>query len=55
MIWIARDGESPPEGIQILAFSPEYPENDPLRFRIMDSEFFRLAIDATHWALLEAP
>ncbi len=55
MIWIDRDEEMPPEGMQILVFSPEYAEGQPMRFRIMDSQFYRLATDATHWATLETP
>ncbi len=55
MKWIPRDGKLPPKGGRILVFSPIYPEGDALRFRILDSEFFCIATDATHWALLEAP
>jgi hypothetical protein len=55
MKWIPRDGKLPPKYAKILVFSPIYHKGDPLRFRILDSEFFCIATDATHWALLEAP
>ena len=55
MRWIPRDGKLPPKGGRILVFSPIHSEGDSLRFRILDSEFFSIATDATHWALLEPP
>ena len=55
MEWIARDEELPPEGIKILIFSPEYPEGNPMRFRTIESQFFRQLTDATHWARLIGP
>jgi hypothetical protein len=55
MHWIARSERPPPEGIRVLAFSPEYPEGHPMRFRTLDSQFYKLSLDSTHWAALEAP
>jgi hypothetical protein len=55
MKWNDREVEAPPEGTQILIFSPAYPEGDSMRFRTMDSQFFKLVTEATHWAQLEAP
>jgi len=39
----------PPIGIRILAFSPVYPPGDVMRHRMMDSQFFRISTEATHW------
>jgi hypothetical protein len=39
----------------MMVFSPVYPEGDPMRFRILDGQFFRLSPGATHWAILESP
>ncbi len=55
MKWFPRDGKQPPKNTQILVFSPCYAEGDSMRFRTLDSQFFCLATDATHWTLLEAP
>ena len=54
-IWISREIEMPPPDTRILVFSPEYSEDNQMRFRICDSQFFRISSDATHWALLEGP
>jgi hypothetical protein len=55
MKWIPREGKLPPKDTIILAFSPCYPEGNPMRFRILDSQFFCIATDATHYATLDAP
>jgi hypothetical protein len=55
MQWFTRDDKLPPKNTKILVFSPIYPEGDSLRFRVLDSEFFCIATDATHWTELVAP
>lgn len=45
----------PPTGVIILVFSPEYKEGDPMRFRIIESQFLRICIDVTHWSYLIEP
>lgn len=53
--WKQRDDQLPPEGYRILAYSPAYEENHPMRFRILDSQFFRISTEATHWAFIPGP
>ena len=55
MNWIDRKICMPPVGERILAFSPEYTDSHPMRFRVLDSQFYRISIESTHWATLEAP
>ena len=55
MNWIARKERMPPEGVQILVFSPNYPEGNSMRFRTLDSQFYQMTTDASHWTVLEAP
>lgn len=55
MRWIDRRDASPPEGKQVLIFSPAYREDEPMRFRIIEGQFFKLMTEATHWAYLVAP
>lgn len=40
---------------RILIFSPEYPDNDTMQVRIIDAQFFKTCIDATHWAPINTP
>ena len=47
--WTHRDSLLPPTGIRILAFSPIYQTGDVMRHRMMDSQFFRICTEATHW------
>jgi hypothetical protein len=55
MVWVSKKEKMPPEGRRILVFSPVYSEGDPMRFRILDGQFFRISPGATHWAILESP
>jgi hypothetical protein len=55
MNWIDRKICMPPLGERILVFSPNYTEGQTMRYRTIDSQFFRLMTEATHWATLEAP
>ncbi len=55
MNWINRKICMPPVGERILVFFPEYREGHPDRIRILDSMFYEIRTEATHWATLEAP
>lgn len=37
---------------RILIFSPIYSKEHDMRFRIIDWEFFKFCIEATHWISL---
>lgn len=50
--WVNRDVKLPDCG-RVLVFSPVYPKDDPMRFRIIDSQFVRISTDVTHWLSLE--
>jgi hypothetical protein len=54
LLWEPR-ANTPPEGKRILVFSPAYPEGDPMRVRIIDSQFLATMTDATHWAIVHEP
>jgi hypothetical protein len=45
--WFKRGEKEPPENKRILVFSPEYSINDKLR--LIDSQFWATAEDASHW------
>jgi len=45
----------PRENSRILIFSPVYPESDPMRYRVINSDFLRKCIDATHWTYITEP
>ncbi len=53
--WISKEDELPVSGVRVLVFSPEYGANDPMRFRVMDSQFVRISKEATHWIYLTGP
>lgn len=55
MEWISMlRSDVQPRG-RVLVFSPAYPENDPMRYRVIGSEFLGLVSEVTHFALLEPP
>lgn len=47
--------EEPELGKRILCFSPVYKEDDPMRFRIIDSQFLKISKDVTKWQYLNPP
>lgn len=51
--WIERGEEEVPENSRIVIFSPCYPKGDISRFRVIDSQFFRICTEATHFLVLE--
>lgn len=46
---------SPENGTKILIFSPEYPEESGMRKRIIDSQFLKICLEATHWSYISEP
>lgn len=51
--------ENPPEETEtrkrVLVFSPAYPVGDPMRIRIIDTQFLKISTYATHWQDLIEP
>jgi hypothetical protein len=54
MQWRARD-EEPLPNKRILMFAPIYPEESGMRTRIIDSQFFNICREATHWSYISEP
>ena len=54
MNWINRKDAMPEYDKRVLVFSPLY-KNQEMRFRIMNGEFLKWAIEATHWTYLTEP
>ena len=50
-----RPIETAPEDGRIIVFTPDYPEHDPMRYRIIDAQFLRHLNEVTHWTPLEPP
>ena len=40
---------------RIVVYSPAYPDNHMMQYRIMNVRFLPTATDATHWACLTPP
>ena len=56
LFWHSRNEiGNPPENKRILVFSPAYEIGDPMRLRLIDSQFYRLSKDAEYWAVVEEP
>ncbi len=53
--WIKRGDLDPPRDRRILVYSPNYPDNSGMRYRIVDGQFFKAMTDATHWAYPTPP
>lgn len=53
--WVSVMDRLPAEGQRVLVYSPVYRADDPMRFRVMDAQFVRTYVDATHWAPLVPP
>lgn len=53
--WFKRGEKEPPENLRIAVFSPVYPIGDNFRVRLIDSQFWRISEDATHWAEVIEP
>ena len=56
LIWYHRNEiNKPPKNSRILVFSPDYEIDDPMRFRLIDSQFLSISKDAEYWAVVEEP
>jgi hypothetical protein len=47
--------EKPHYNTRILVFSSCYKDNDPMQFRIIDSQFLSITTDVDYWSFLEPP
>ena len=55
MVWYHRSEEMPKDGNRIIVMSPMYADNDPMKVRIIDSQFYRISKDAEWWAYINQP
>jgi len=55
LVWYHRKEQMPAEGHRILVFSPAYKETDPMRIRVIDSQFLAISKDAEWWAYINVP
>jgi len=57
MEWHCIDNELPEENKKILVYSPIYKivKNEPMVFRIIDSQFLKHMRDVKYWAYIDAP
>ena len=54
--WVEiKEGCEMPEDERVLCFSPSYSSDDPMRFRVLDAQFLKIASDVTHWSPLLSP
>lgn len=54
-VWYHRSTDMPAEGHRILVMSPAYETTDPMRVRIIDSQFYDMCKDAEYWAYINTP
>jgi len=52
--WVSVDEYNGEKG-RLLVFSPIYKEDDPMRYRIIDSQFLNTCKDVTHYYLPKPP
>lgn len=55
LVWYHRDEQTPADGHRILIMSPIYNEVDPYRVRLIDSQFYKIMMDAEWWAYVNVP
>lgn len=53
--WQKVSAEALKKRRRVLTFSPNYDENDPMRYRILDSNFVGICCEVTHFAEVEEP
>jgi hypothetical protein len=53
--WFHRSYGFPDDGRRIWVFSPQYKKDDPMRVRIMDSQFYGIVTDGDWWAYVKEP
>ena len=55
LVWYHRNEQMPADGHRILIMSPMYDEKDPFRVRLIDSQFYKISVDAEWWAYVNVP
>lgn len=55
LVWYHRNAQMPADGHRILIMSPMYDEKDPFRVRLIDSQFYKISVDAEWWAYVNVP
>jgi len=55
LVWYHRDEKMPADGNRILIMSPMYDEKDQFRVRLIDSQFYKISVDAEWWAYVNVP
>ena len=55
LVWYHRSEMMPNIGHRILVFSPYYDDRDPMKIRLIDSQFYKMSIDAEYWAYVNTP
>lgn len=55
LVWYHRSKKMPNEGNRIIVMSPMYSDNDPMKIRIIDSQFYNISKDAEWWAYVNCP
>jgi len=50
--WINVKDQVPADKERVLAFSPLYAKDDPMRYRILEGQFLKLCREVTHWISL---
>ena len=55
LVWYHRSEEVPHEGNRIIVYSPCYDDKDPMKLRIIDSQFYGISKDAEWWAYVNCP
>ena len=55
MDWVGVEGFKAVKGQRALTYSPDYPEGDPMRYRVVDAEFVRTMTEVTHVMLPTPP
>lgn len=55
LVWRGKKNDPPKTNRRVLALSPVYPINDPMRFRMLDSQFLHTTSEVLHWADVPEP
>ena len=55
MKWISVKYGLPEKNCRVLVYSPDYPKDKTMEYRIIDSRFIRICTDVTHWIYLNPP
>lgn len=55
LVWYHRSEMMPNIGHRILVMSPCYDDKDPMKIRLIDSQFYKMSVDAEYWAYVNTP